>query len=108
MGIIALSKNEKQVLRMISVGQGACPASYPLHSFNACVRSLENKGLVRGAYHEGGIVADSKLTDIGVIYLAENPRLTNPVDWGKVGVLVGAVSAIVAVVALFIACSRII
>ena len=51
---IRLGKDEKKVLRMVAVGRGVCPSEYPSHAFNASVRSLEQKGLVKGAYEEGG------------------------------------------------------
>lgn len=103
---VKLSKNEKKVLRMIASGQGVCPVEYPLHSFNAAVRSLDSKGLVRGAYEEGGNVVDVMMTQNGRQYVAENPNLRNPVNWGMIATLIAAVSAIVSVIALLVACNH--
>lgn len=101
-----LNNNEKQVLRMVANGQGVCPAEYPLHLFNASVRSLHNAGLVQGAFEEGGGVADSRLTQYGRQYLAENPRLANPVDWSKWAAIIAAVGVVVSIIALFVACNK--
>lgn len=103
---INLSKSEKDVLRMVAVGQCVCPAEYPLHTFNAAIRSLDSKGLVRGAYEEGGNVIDAMMTRGGRQYMSINPNLRNPVNWGMVATLAAAVSAIVSVIALFVACNR--
>lgn len=104
---ITLSRNEKEVLRMIAGGQGICPAEYPLHAFNAAVRSLAGKGLVQGAYEEGGNVADSMMTQVGRQYLAENPNLRNPINWGRLATLIAAVSVGVSIIAMLIACNGI-
>lgn len=104
---IRLNKSEKQVLLMVAEGQGTCPAEFPQHIFNACARSLQNKGLVQGAYQAGGGVEDTRMTQYGRQYLAENPRLINPVEWSKWATLIAAISAVVSIVALFVACSRI-
>ena len=74
---IKLTKREKRVLRALS-RQGFDALS----EFDAtAVRSLEHHGLVRGAYIEGGGVEDARLTTMGKEYLADNPKLRNPVDW---------------------------
>ena len=103
---IKLNKSEKTVLRMVADGQGVCPAEYPLHAFNAAVRSLDDKRFVRGAYEEGGGATDVMLTPQGHLYMAENPKLRNPVDWSVIATLIAAVSAIASIVALLMACSH--
>lgn len=100
---IGLNKSERTVLRMVAGGQGVCPAEYPLHTFNAAIRSIDKKGLVRGAYEEGGNVANASMTQNGRQYVAENPNLPNPVDWGMIATLIAAVSAIVSIFALLVA-----
>lgn len=101
-----LSKSEKTVLRMVANGQGVCPAEYPLHAFNAAVGSLHKKYLVEGSFDEKGGVIVSRLTQQGRQYIAENPRLRNPVDWGVIATLIATVSAIASIVALLVACSH--
>lgn len=91
---------------MVASGQGVCPAEYPLHIFNASVRSLHNIGLVQGAFEEGGAVVDTRLTQYGRQYLAKNPRLANPIEWGKVSAIVATIGAIVSILALFVACGN--
>lgn len=92
------------MLRLTALGQNACPAKYPLHVFNSAVRSLENKGFIKGAYEEGGGVIDVMITQNGWQYLSENPNLRNPVDWAMIAMLIAAFSALVSLIALFIAC----
>ena len=99
---IRLGKDEKKVLRMVAVDQGVCPSEYPSHAFNASVRSLEQKGLVKGAYEEGGNVVDARMTQYERQYIAENPNLRNPVNWGMIAALIVAVCAIV--ISLLVAC----
>lgn len=77
---IRLSKNEKKVLRLVASGS-RCPATFPAHIYCDCVRSLECKGLVKGAYVEGGAVEAAWLTLDGDCYLIENPKLRNPIEW---------------------------
>ncbi len=103
---IRLSRNEKQVLRLVAGGQGICPAEYPEHIFNASVRSLHNAGLVQGAFSEGGGVEDSRLTQYGRQYLAENPSLSNPTDWTKWAAVAAAASVLISIIALLVACGR--
>lgn len=103
---IRLTKAEKNVYRMIANGQGVCPAEYPSHTFNSAVRSLHRHELVQGSFAEGGGVIDSRLTPLGRQYLAENPRLANPIDWGKVGAIVGIIGTLFGIIALFVACDK--
>jgi hypothetical protein len=51
---IRLSKEEKEVFRMVSKFGGECPSTYPAHVFNACISSLERKGLVKAHFVRGG------------------------------------------------------
>lgn len=97
---ISLSRTEKAVLRMVAGGQYTCPADYPLHIFNAAVRSLDRKGLVQGAYDMGGNVSDSMLTQDGRMYLAENPNLRNPINWV---VVLSVITITISIIALFVA-----
>lgn len=87
------------MLRIIA-SVGYCPGVYPLHTFNACVVSLERNGLVQSAKEEGGGLADVRLTTFGKEYLAINTRLRNPFRWDIAG-------AVALAVALFVACSLI-
>ena len=74
---IRLTKREKRVLRTLS--QQGFDA---LSEFDAAaIRSLDRQGLVRGAYVEGGNVEDARLTNYGKEYIADNPKLRNPVNW---------------------------
>lgn len=101
---INLSKNEKVVLRLIASKQRCCPAEYPLHKFAIAVRLLESKGLVKVMRQEGGEIVDTRLTEQGVVYMAENPRLINSINWSAVATIVSMVSAVVSIIAMFISC----
>ena len=99
---IKLSKGEKWVLRALS-NQGFDALS---EFDSAAVRSLDNKGLVRGAYTEGGGMEAARLTTMGKEYLRDNPKLRNPVDWKWVITTIFlAITAIATVATLFVACS---
>ena len=99
---IRLTKREKRVLRTLS--QQGFDA---LSEFDAAaIRSLDNQGLVRGAYIEGCGVEDARLTNYGKEYIADNPRLRNPIDWKWIiSTFLAAVAAAAGIFALIIACS---
>lgn len=103
---IKLSKEEKQALRIVAELGGKCPITYPKHVFVASIRSLARKGLVKATYIIGGDVYHSKLTGEGKHYLCCNPKLTNPIDWNIIGVIVAILALMVSIVALFLSCSR--
>ena len=96
---IKLSKQEKQVLRLISSGI-VCPNTYPHHIFISCVDSLERLGLVKGLWNEGHELEDVHITKYGKIYFATNPNLRNPIT-----TIIAVASAIFGAMALFVACS---
>ena len=100
---IKLSKDEKKVLLLVASG-GDCPDSFPAHVFARCVRTLELRGLVKGAYVEGGGVEAARLTSDGRVFLAENPKLRNPINW--VRIIEFAIPVIISIIALFISCSK--
>lgn len=104
---IYLHRAEKVVLRWVALGKELCPADYPRHTYNAAVRTLCDKGFVRAAFVEGGDVEAVSLSDFGKLYMAENPRLRNPIRWDIVSAVCLALSLVIAVVSLFIACSSI-
>ena len=98
---IKLTKREKRVLRTLS-RQGFDALS----EFDAtAVRSLDAQGLVRGAYLEGGGVEGARLTNMGKEYLADNPKLRNPVNWGKVAAIAAIVSIVVTITLFVIGCT---
>ena len=98
---IKLSKREKRVLRTLS-RQGFDALS---EFDTAAIHSLDNHGLVRAAYIEGGGVEDARLTNMGKEYLADNPRLRNPVDWGKVAAISTIAGIVVTIVLFIIGCA---
>lgn len=74
-------------------------------NYNTAIRLLDGKRLVRGAFVEGGGIEDVKITDFGRCYMAENPNLRNPINWGMVGAVASVITAIGAVIALLVGCS---
>ena len=98
---IKLSKDEKKVLLLVASG-GDCPDSFPAHVFAGCVRSLERKGLVKGAYIEGDGVEAARLTSYGRSFLAENPKLKNPLDCKWIITTAIWITALTAIVMLII------
>ena len=103
---IRLTKEEKKVLLLISTGDD-CPDSFPAHIFTGCVRSLERKGLVKGAYVERGGVEAVRLTSDGRMFLAENPKLKNPLDWKWIiTTAIAAAGLITAIIFGCIICSK--
>ena len=84
-----------------------CPDMFPAYVFSGCVRSLERKGLVKGAYESGGNVIAARLTKEGGCYLAEYPELKNPINWAALGAIIALITLIVMIIGLFIACSKI-
>lgn len=101
-----MSKNEKKVFLLVASG-GECPATFPRHIYTECVHSLERKGLLHGAYIEGGDVEAVRITSEGRCFLAENPRLKNPVDWKWIVTTgIAIIGVAISIVALFVACKR--
>ncbi len=98
---IRLNKQEKQVFRMITKGSTTCPCTYPESAFYVAVRTLELKGLVKGAYIEGGAVEDTAITPLGYLYLTENPSLRNPINWGVVSSM-STITLLLSIVAIAI------
>lgn len=90
---VRLTKEEKAVLRMLQ-NTDTCPTTYPRSKFNGAVRSLQRKGLARGFNSEEVGLAYSVLTDEGKLYLATNPRLTNPINWNLVTVIAACISVL--------------
>lgn len=103
---IRLNKQEKQVLRLLAIS-GRRPDTFPAACYNAAVRSLHRKGLVFGVWSEEKGLVSAILTGEGEEYLAVNPRLTNPIRWNIVAVVISGVSVLVAICALLVACSNI-
>ncbi len=101
---IKLTKEEKEVLRLLASGVENTDC-YPSHILNACVDSLERKGLAQGVLASGHEVVAAKITDKGKMYIALNPKLKNPTDtkW-VITTVISAIGVAVAFVALFVAC----
>lgn len=103
---ISLTKQEKQVLRLLNACCG-CPDNYPFYIFASCINSLERKGLAKGMWGESHKLVDARITSMGRTYIALNPNLRNPIDWKWIiTTAIALTAAITAIVALFISCSN--
>lgn len=102
---IKLTRDEKQVFRLV-MSDGDCPDSFPSDIFAYNVRLLEGKGLVRATYSEKDTVVAAKLTHNGVVYIAKNPKLRNPIDWKWIiTTILTAATLVVSARMIIIACS---
>lgn len=97
---IALNRNEKKVLRMLSNGQDNLLTEYDISD----VYSLEVKGLVQAAHIESGGIEAVRLTRKGRGYIHSNPKLHNPINWGKIAIIAAILYVLVSFLALFITC----
>lgn len=96
---IRLTRNEKVVLRLTAMGK-QCPAEYAVTKYNAAVRLLEGKALVKAVWaEESENPLLVRITENGLAYITENPTLRNPINWA-------AISAIGTAIALVVACNK--
>ncbi len=72
------------------------------------MHTLEWKGLVKAAWVEGGGFEDVRLTNAGMSYVRNNPKLYNPIDWSMVAAVSVIIAAVAAIAALFVGCCRMI
>ncbi len=104
---IKLSKTEKRVLkRLYDYGGKAIEDFYP-RDVDRCVRSLQKHHLAKGAFVEGGLLEDARITEEGKAYIRNNPKLRNPTDWKFIITTgIALMAAVAAMLALFVACNR--
>ena len=102
---IKLSKIEKRCFRHISSGLVTLPKGVDASTFYVVVVRLEHLGLVEAQYESGGVVFSCSASDFGRIYLLVYPSLRNPIRWDIITAVCVAVSMVVSIVALFVACS---
>lgn len=103
---IRLTRNEKVVLRLTAMGKGR-PADYAVTKYNAAVRLLEGKALVKAVWaEESENPLLVRITENGTAYLTENPALHNPINWVAIGAIAGLLGFGMAIVALFVACNK--
>ncbi len=93
---IRLSRQEKKVLRGLYKYGNKAIEDFKPREVARCIRSLQRKGLAKGAFVEGGLLEAARLTGDGEYYIRNNPKLLNPINWANI-------SAVVAVLALFVA-----
>ena len=104
---IKLTRQEKRILLGLHEHGGKIVMGYPPYEAARCVRSLQEKGLAKGAFVEGGTLEAAAITGDGESYIRRNPKLRNPIDWAKVSAVAAVLALLVGIIALFVACSRI-
>lgn len=98
---IKLTKREKRVLRLLSSNRFDMLSTldYP------ALRVLHDAGFVRVAFIEGGVPEAARLTDFGKEYIADNPRLRNPINWAMAGTIVAAIGSLGTIITIIITCT---
>ena len=104
---IKLTKDGRLALAAVPLGCSYAPSGMSATAYSVAVAGLEGKGLVLVAWSSGHEPAAVELTPLGVAYLQANPRLYNPTYWTKLGAIAALTAAIIAAIALFVACWRI-
>ena len=105
---IRLTKEEKEAFRILYEGKiNTANDLQRISSLSYEFETLEQLGFARCAWTEGHAIEDVAITSKGRRYVDHNPKLHNPIDWEKVAAIAAIISVIVAVIALFIACSAI-
>ena len=103
---IRLTGDEKKVMLMLHHNKNGGFTQIEQLAFAHTVRSLEQKGLVRGFWSEESGLVHAVLTGVGETYIYFNPRLKNPVDWKWIiSLVVASIAAISSVLVLF-ACMK--
>lgn len=105
MNKIKLSKSEKKVFLKAMAGKELPPAGMHHDIYLAAVVTLHQKGLVDAKFNYDEVLSISP-TLYGQAYFAVNPHLYNPVDWQLITAISTAVTALAALAALFVACTK--
>lgn len=103
---LQLSKDERVVLRQISLGFKDSSLALSEDRFRLACINLERLGLIRVAWLSGYQILSVSLTEYGVSYLAWNPRLRNPINYNKLMFIVTCASLVASTVVAIVACSR--
>lgn len=98
---IALSRQEKQVLRNTAIGYPYLPKGLSGEQYTDAVISLTEKRLIRSTINYDEVVSAS-LTTKGKSYMQNNPHLRNPVNWTVLTAVSTAITALAAVATLAI------
>lgn len=96
------SQRERTVLLAIQKGNPDDDSPLPFSEdiLRAVVSSLADKGLVKAIFTKGS--SWGRLTDSGALYLEDNPRLRNPVNWDSVRSWIAIIIAAIVLVSQII------
>lgn len=81
MNRVYLSGNEKKVLRHLSLSLKGMPDRMGTRAFAHACQGLQDMGFFCVSWATGHEVVAVDLTDAGLLYIEQNPRLYNPVNW---------------------------
>ena len=100
---IRLTTREKTVL--IAIKNGTCDGAegipYPEPIVRAIVKSLEEEGLAKAIVTKSG--STGRLTAKGELYLTDNPKLRNPINWERIHSWINTAIALFAAIISLIA-----
>jgi hypothetical protein len=103
---IYLTDDEKKALLNIVLGYSSIPSGMGEDTYSDCVSELEGKGLVHAMWAEGHRVVDARPTSKGRSYVHSNPTMRNPINWAMVGAVAAVVTAVIGIIAIFVACAK--
>lgn len=104
---IRFTKTEKKCLQLLNKYGADSLDTIARSQVCRALRSLEEKDMVRIGWIEGGDYEAVSITRSGRVYLIENPKLCNPIDWKWIiSITIGIATLAVAIIALFVACNR--
>ena len=102
---IKLNKDEKMVLLHLKEKGGKQPRNLSPLVFFYSLSTLQEKGLVKCRFNYDEVI-DAKLSVKGKVYLEQNPKLKNPIDWKTFIIVIStAITAVATTVAIFVRCS---
>ena len=99
------SEREKQLFRALSEEKTAAELmqAFSREELRAYLPQMQKRDLVSCTFTISGLLF-AKLTDTGSVYLKENPRLRNPVNYQWVMAMIALLSLIVAFLAWVTRC----
>ena len=96
---IRLTKTQRRVIRLLSRYDSSALDTLPRSDVRRALRSLDDMGLTKTAWIEGGDFEVVRLTISGRDYMIENPKLRNPVN--RQWVITTAIATVAALLVSF-------
>lgn len=112
MDAVKLTKDEKRVLKLAEMRYSKQPQEFSRSEYTRLVRQLKRKGLVDAVFVIGDRVSVIWLTDYGLDYLQDNPKMQKPLtaeDLRKfindIRLMIALILGLAGVIAVFVACN---